>query len=300
MVSSAVAATYVAIRGAVAGKTWRATTVAAGSFHGIDDESRMTRVAGRWVCKARVALRFSAIVCWTLPIFGVYLLVLPLDIVRPQGVRSIRRFFQHWWARGVCWIMGMRVVRRGTPPARPFILVANHLSYTDIIVLTREAPCVFIAMAEIDGWPVFGYMARKVGTVFINRQRLKDTQRVNAAIGDLLDQGEGVVLFAESTTSAGNGVLPFKSALFETAVQRRIPVHYAVLHYEVEPPGPPASRSVCWVDDTPFLVHALQLFKVKRYTATVTFGETAVAADDRRVLARLVQAEVENLLEPIL
>ena len=97
-------------------------------------------------------------------------------LARGCGIFS-RRFAvrgQGWayqlWSRALCRIFGVRVTVRGPVPKPPFFLVSNHLSYIDIFVLGTQLPCVFVAKAEIDGWPIFGAISRSVNTIFIDRR----------------------------------------------------------------------------------------------------------------------------------
>ena len=99
------------------------------------------------------------------------------------------------------------------------LLVCNHLSYLDILVLSALVPCVFVAKREVKDWPVFGWFAKKAGTVFVHReQRAQAVQTVNE-IEAALQTGAVVVLFPEGTSSGGETVLPFKSSLLEPAAR---------------------------------------------------------------------------------
>jgi 1-acyl-sn-glycerol-3-phosphate acyltransferase len=253
----------------------------------------------RFVALLRAYLRFAAIALWTISLFMGLMLVLLLGPIAPGVVHGARRFCQTVWARGVAWIIGLRVIRYGAAPKRPYFLVANHLSYVDIVAISTQTPCVFVAMAEIEKWPVMGYIAKKVGTIFIDRKQLRDTKRVNQAVSEILNEGEGVLVFAESTTSTGKGVLPFRPALFETPAQREMPVHYAAIHYDVHGPSVSAGAAICWVDDAPFLAHGMKLLRLHGYTATIDFGTDTTVGNNRRTLAKETQDRVEALLRPM-
>lgn len=100
---------------------------------------------------------------------------------------------------------------------RPLLIVSNHTSWLDILVLSTFKPCSFIAKSEIASWPVFGMLAKLQRTLFINREKKGDAQETNKALHKRLSRGEPMILFAEGTTSEGTRVLPFKSALFGVA-----------------------------------------------------------------------------------
>jgi 1-acyl-sn-glycerol-3-phosphate acyltransferase len=109
------------------------------------------------------------------------------------------------------------------------LLVANHLSYLDIVLLSSLTPCVFVAKNEVKDWPVFGWFARLAGTVFVDRNDRRDAARANELIRSALREGALVVLFPEGTSSNGSTVLPFKSSLLQAAIGERVPFTGAAL-----------------------------------------------------------------------
>lgn len=117
------------------------------------------------------------------------------------------------------WLFSIRVVQSGTPPraGEPALVLSNHVSWLDIVVLGSLRPLSFVAKSEIAGWPVIGTFARLQRTVFIDRARRGATATVNSMIGERLAAGELVVLFAEGTTGDGLRLLPFRSSLVGAA-----------------------------------------------------------------------------------
>lgn len=116
-------------------------------------------------------------------------------------------------------LFSVQVTQSGTPPSagEPALVLANHISWLDIIVLGSLRPLSFVAKSEIAGWPVIGTLARLQRTVFIDRAKRKATASVNATVADRLAGGDLIVLFAEGTTSDGNRLLPFRSSLVGAA-----------------------------------------------------------------------------------
>ncbi|WP_147048381.1 lysophospholipid acyltransferase family protein [Methylobacterium gnaphalii] len=116
-------------------------------------------------------------------------------------------------------LFSVRVIQSGTPPraGEGALVLANHVSWLDIIVLGGLRPLSFVAKSEIAGWPVIGTLARLQRTVFIDRARRGATATVNSMIGERLAAGELVVLFAEGTTGDGLRLLPFRSSLVGAA-----------------------------------------------------------------------------------
>lgn len=122
------------------------------------------------------------------------------------------------WHRIVLWITGTRVIVTGSPSRdRPLLLLANHVSWLDIVVLAGTLPVSFVAKQEVDTWPVFNWLARLQRSIFVDRERRHRTGAASDKVAGRMAGGEIIVLFAEGTSSAGDGVLPFRSALVGAA-----------------------------------------------------------------------------------
>lgn len=118
-------------------------------------------------------------------------------------------------------ILGMRVERHGEGNGRhPTLFVVNHCSYLDIAVLGSLIGGSFVAKAEVAGWPLFGWLAKLQRTVFVDRQRRAGVSGQRDEIANRLEAGDDLILFPEGTSSDGNRILPFKTALFAVAERR--------------------------------------------------------------------------------
>jgi 1-acyl-sn-glycerol-3-phosphate acyltransferase len=212
--------------------------------------------------------------------------------VRGQGLA-----FQ-LWSKSLCRIFGVRIEVLGKPPEPPFLLVSNHLSYVDIVALGTRLPCVFVAKAEIDDWPIFGAICRSVNTIFIDRRMKRKLPEILAKIDEALDARQGVVVFPEGTSSAGASVMPFRSSLLELAAGHELPVHYVALSYRVPEGEMPAHLSVSWWGEMPLDEHLKNFLVLPRIDATLHFGDEPVAAEDRKALAADLHREVVRRFRP--
>jgi lyso-ornithine lipid O-acyltransferase len=155
-------------------------------------------------------------------------------------------------------------------------------------------PAVFVAKREVASWPVFGRLARRSGTVFVDRTRPRDCARVVLEMRRALASGRRVVLFPEGTSSGGAQVLPFRSPLLEAALG--FPVAAAAVAYSLQPGDGDPAEEVCYWRDMSFGPHLLRLLSLRRIHARLAFGPPAVRpAADRKALARLLQGEVASL-----
>ena len=175
------------------------------------------------------------------------------------------------------------------------LVVANHLSYADILALSQLAPFIFIAKKEVRRWPIFGWIAWKAGTLFVDRERKLETGRMNDSIGDALRAGLRVVLFAEGTSSDGSSVLPFRPALFEPALTADAMITPAYVSYTASSGS--VANDVCFWGDATFFPHALRFFAIKKVTARIRFGATLRNIQDRKQAAELTRTEVVRLAD---
>lgn len=249
--------------------------------------------------RIRTVTRMVLAVTWTVLAFTIRMAGKPLDWVAPRYGRRWRRAMFRCWGRVTGRIIGMRVEVKGKPPTPPYFHVSNHVSYLDTIVMGGLLGCVFIAKAEVERWPVFGPITKGMGTIFIDRERLRDTVRVNNLVSEVIDHEEGVHIFAESTTSPGFDVRPFKTALLEPAAQRRYPVYYSAITYRTPEGYPPAADVICWWTMVTFFAHALNCFRLPYFYVTVTFAEEPIIADDRKVLAVQLRDAVQAIFTPV-
>jgi 1-acyl-sn-glycerol-3-phosphate acyltransferase len=212
-------------------------------------------------------------------------LVLALLPERAARRRGWRRRIKRRWSRALCRAMAVRVEVVGEPPRQPCLLVSNHLSYLDIPVLAGLVDTVFVSKAEVARWPVVGLLATRADTIYVDRERKRRLPEVNARIRQVLEDGDGVVVFPEGTSTGGDGVLPFRPSLLAPAAELGLEVRCARLCYATGPGDPPASESVCWWRDMPFGPHVLGLLRLSGIQARVFFPPEAVRASDRKELA---------------
>jgi 1-acyl-sn-glycerol-3-phosphate acyltransferase len=162
------------------------------------------------------------------------------------GVAAMFPFFPHrWrrraiqrWSRQTLRIVNLRLTVRGSPPSgqMPTLIVSNHVSWLDICVLHSVTQLRFVAKSDVRGWPMVGYMASGVGTIFIERGNPVDTVRTNRAIVQALSRREHVAMFPEGTSTDGSEIKRFHPSLFQPALEAAARVVVVALRY-VNPDG---------------------------------------------------------------
>lgn len=214
------------------------------------------------------------------------------NVRRKGGTLEGRVDWCHRWAFRYLDLLGVELKRKGLPP-KEGILVCNHLSYLDIIVLAATRRQVFLSKREVRNWPIIGALAQCAGTLFINRERRGDVAKLQDAFGEVIGAGHSITLFPEGTSSDGSKILPFYSSLLEPAAKSNWPVTPAWIGYRLDEGS--VADEVCYWRDMTFLPHFLKLLSKKRIYATVAFGSPLVAGLDRKEMAVELRREVEGL-----
>jgi lyso-ornithine lipid O-acyltransferase len=207
---------------------------------------------------------------------------------RPPNTDVRALWLQHM-CRRTLRVFGFALNVSGVIPGRG-LLVSNHLSYVDIIVLGACAPVVFVAKREVRRWPVFGWFARLAGTVFVDRESRTGVGRTAGEIEASLESGALVVLFPEGTSSDGKSILPFKSSLLEPAARLKHPLATALIQYEL--PGGDVGEEVCYWKDMTLVPHLINLLSKRGLRASIRFTQTSAGSSDRKQIARQLHAEI--------
>jgi len=244
-------------------------------------------------------LRLIGVFLWTPAWFLVWGVGTLLTLPVPRARLRWRQFSVRHWAQGMNRLLGMRRRVLGRPPNPPFILVTNHLSYLDILLLHASVNGVFIAKREMRSWPLLGPLAQVMGTIWVNRKVRRDAVRVLDRIDEAIARGDGVMIFPEGTTSAGVSVTPMKPALLDWAARELYPVHYAAITYRTPPRGPPADLALCWWGAVPFGRHVMRVLRMSGFEGIVDFGPDPVTAPTRGELAQRLHDAIAGRFVPV-
>ena len=193
------------------------------------------------------------------------------------------------WCRFALRVLGVHLRTNGPAPTRG-LLVCNHLSYLDVLVLSSVAPCIFVAKRDVAGWPLFGWLARAAGTIFVDRSSRLAASRGVDSMRKAIESGVVVVLFAEGTSSDGATVLPFKSALLEPALQSRCRITAGAIDYSLK--NGLVADEVCYWRDMTLVPHLLNLFTKPAISAKVAFAPLIGRPRTRKDLARALREQI--------
>ncbi len=246
---------------------------------------------------ARVALRGMAIVC----LLGVGVFVSGLTRLVERQLYTTRRPWTAPITRitlgMVLRVIGLRLKTKGRPMRQPGAVVANHVSWLDILALHACQTVVFVSKSEVSGWPGIGFLARFVGTVFINRAP-REARVQRDILADAMRNGARLMLFPEGTSTDGMRVLPFKSTLFEMMLMSdtSADLHVQPISVIYDPPqGKEDTRIYAWWGEMELGPHLAMILSLARQgCVTVIFHEPLKTADfvNRKALAQAAEMAV--------
>jgi 1-acyl-sn-glycerol-3-phosphate acyltransferase len=242
-------------------------------------------------------------------------MALSLIVIPPQWLftkiwPAAARRFPHVYFRAIVRLMGIRIETKGEPVSgRACLYVANHLSWLDILVLSAVRPMCFVAKKEVASWPLFGMLATVGRTIYLDRERRLEVRDTRAVLQRRFTDGEIITLFPEGTSSDGNRVLPFRSALLgaaemevdgEPVLVQPVTIAYTGVH------GIPLGRVrrpiFAWYGNMELLPHLLAVGAVGPFEAMLIFHPpvTVNAVGGRKALCRYCEQSIRaSLIEAL-
>jgi 1-acyl-sn-glycerol-3-phosphate acyltransferase len=187
-------------------------------------------------------------------------------------------------ARGILAALGVRLRWRGAAPRPGTLLVANHVSWLDIVALLAVSPVRMVAKCEVRGWPGIGGLAAVTGAIFLDRSRPRTLPATVAEVAAALRAGRSVAVFPEGTTFCGASRGRFRPAMFQAAVDSGAPVVPVSISYD--------STAPAFVGDDTLWSSVRRVAALRGTTVTLISAPPLrpVAGADRRSLARAAQA----------
>lgn len=221
----------------------------------------------------------------------------------PRASREQKLAHIQTWSRHVLEVMGIRL---NIAPSSTFIwpnktqlLVANHVSWLDVLVIQALQPCVFVAKSEVRHWPVVGSMAHACGVVFVDRSAASSARKMVDDVGSALHHGYCVAGFPEGTSSEGHDVSLFHANLFEAAIHRDVAVLPLALRYTDARTGSLCLKAA-FVGDIGFIESLHQVMGTSHLAVDVQIGKTlSPQGHSRRTLAHLSHRSVLSQLQAL-
>jgi 1-acyl-sn-glycerol-3-phosphate acyltransferase len=217
---------------------------------------------------------------------------------RVQKLAHIQR-----WATHVLTIIGVHLNMTASSipvgPHKTHLLVANHVSWLDVLVIQALHPCVFVAKSEVRHWPLVGSMAQACGVVFVDRSSSSSARKMVDDVANALHHGYCVAGFPEGTSSEGYGVSLFHANLFEAAIYRDVSVLPIALRYTDAHTGA-LCLNAAFVGDIGFIESLHQVMTTRQIHVGVHMGKSlSPQGHSRRTLAHLSHRTISMQLDSL-
>ena len=234
----------------------------------------------------RLAWRLIFFLCYTTYIVTEIRLKKALLNIDLRSAMRVRRR----WARTLLHGVGVRIAETGTPPDFPCIIVSNHRSYLDPILLLRRIDGFPVAKAELSKWPVIGKGAQLAGILYLQREQQGSRMQTLRQMEEKIKDGFPVIIYPEGTTSGLAGTLPFKKGVFQVAARTGTPVVPVALCF--------ADARDFWVGDEGFLSHAGRRFREKELHVELRYGPALQSAEAEKLMEDARNWIEAQLLQP--
>ena len=199
------------------------------------------------------------------------------------------------WAQQMLIIVGIELRVTGVASAGPVLLMSNHISWLDIVVLHAARHCRFVSKADIKDWPLISTLADGSGTLYIERESRRDAHRMVQKMAESLQAGDVLAVFPEGTTADGITLKPFHANLFQAAIEANAPVQPVALKF-VDAQTGAVSFAPRYIDDDSLGTSLWNTLTAPPLRAVVIFGEAHTAQGrNRREWAQALKVEIERL-----
>jgi 1-acyl-sn-glycerol-3-phosphate acyltransferase len=202
------------------------------------------------------------------------------------------------WARRLLAILNVRVTCLNEPATLPprCVLVANHVSWLDIMTIFAVRPAVFVAKEDVRRWPVIGKLCAQAGTLFIERGRGHHARHINGRVATTLLAGRVFAMFPEGTTSDGRILNRFHRALFQSAVDAEAVLQPVGIRY-TDPDGA-WTDAPAFVGDMSLVGSIWRLVSAQTLVAELRFAAAIPARNlHRRELAQQAETAIAGVLD---
>jgi 1-acyl-sn-glycerol-3-phosphate acyltransferase len=218
-----------------------------------------------------------------------------LALLYPALRRSHKAQVLQGWSRKLLSILKVQMEAHGDFTSTDGMLVANHVSWLDVLALNAAMPCSFVAKSELRAWPLLGWLSRRVSTLFIDRSDSRDAVRINRLIAARLHLGENVAFFPEGTTTASQLPGHFHSSLLQSAIDSQADIHPIAIRYHDQCGYP--THDADFVGDTSFVRSLWRILSSASLHVTLNkLPALATAGKQRRHLAKVAHAAISKAL----
>jgi 1-acyl-sn-glycerol-3-phosphate acyltransferase len=219
-----------------------------------------------------------------------------LIMIFPFSQEATKKHHIQSWSRQLIKLFDLKlnvINAHYLPKSGGYLIAANHISWIDIASIHSFLPCRFVAKSEVASWPVFGWMAKQTGTLFIRRDNKRHGKEIAKQLEDLLPK-EPICIFPEGTSTAGDRVLPFKTNLFEPAAQTHIATFPMAIRYRNQEGK--YSDATVFIGEMTLIDSITRMLRAKTITVELIFAPSPPTDLDRKDLALYCETQVRSMI----
>lgn len=216
----------------------------------------------------RLLYRLTCIIALFIAGFVIALVIFPaINLLFPASkARFQRDLIKKQWLKCFSVIVNLQIDKQGVAPQQGTLVVSNHISWLDIIVIGQYMPAYFVAKSDILAWPVIGYLAKQAGTIFIRRGEKKHILATAEKMVWLLKQNSNIIAFPEGTTTVGDEVRSFHASLFQPALLTKAHIQPVAIQYAGE-----SKAHAPFVGDDAFVPHLVRMLRLDKIEVDIRF-----------------------------
>jgi 1-acyl-sn-glycerol-3-phosphate acyltransferase len=202
---------------------------------------------------------------------------------------------QHW-GKKLLKILGVKleIIGQIDPRTQGILFASNHISWLDIHVINAWRPMRFVAKKEVRQWPVFGWFAMQLNTLFIDRQRRGHSKNISLEMSQALTNGDQICIFPEGTSSDGSTVLEFKPNLFQAAIDANVKCQPIAISYSNIHDG-----DICYgpafIGDMGLIESITNTIKAAPLKVTIGIADVCQSESDRKLLSEEAWQKINAL-----
>ena len=194
-----------------------------------------------------------------------------------------------WYCRTMQWLSGIRVTVEGELPDHACVLVANHRSYIDSIMVPSPHPLAFVAKHEVKSWPFIGWGGTAMRTLWVKRSDAESRRETRREVQRRIESGMSIIIFPEGTTHRGPELLEYRMGMFKMCADGGFPIFPIAMEYR--------HPEVAWVSEDLFIPHAFKIFGRRHVDVALRFGEVQHGDDPVELRERIVEWTTKNVRE---
>ncbi|MEM9920164.1 MAG: lysophospholipid acyltransferase family protein [Bacteroidota bacterium] len=221
----------------------------------------------------RAFIRFILFILLSL---GVVIQIMSAAWVANRGL-AYRLNIRRKWADRMTRILGLRIQMEGRIPEGPCLLVGNHRSYIDPVIILRDVLALPVAKSEVRKWPVVGIGAEVTGTLFVQRSNPQNRRAIRHQIAQTIkEKGYPIILYVEGTTHIEPTTIDFKVGMFVMAAREKLAVVPVAIDYE--------NLDSAWIGDDTFVPHFFRTFGKPYTNLRISYGSPIYHKDFQQMV----------------